>query len=472
MLTLALALAVPASAADMLSQRSATTIEPADDLPPPRRGTVAPADDLPPPRRATVLPADDLPPPAARPRSVPARAFRPTVEFGVDDLLLEGGWLPDAVEADNYSTLRTKAYVKWVPARNWELRAGARVDGMVQEGGLADHDEVLADYTDTYVRYRRGDTRLTLGAQTVVWGRVDEVPLADRVSRVDLTRFLLDELPDRRRAQPAVRWEQTLGEFKLDAVALPVFRAAQLPDLASVWSPVNRTTGEVLGIDPALTQWVRGARVDEDEHGSGGGGVRLTQSAGAYDWGVTVARTRQSVPYYRVDLPAATLTAVHPFNTFAGVDFETVTGPYVWRTELGYTEDVPVTLATTAMDTVAALDWVGALEFFPGGEDTRVNIQLVAHALRTDRPILELKEYYGANGELETAFAQGRWKAGLRFAAAFNVNDVYLSPKLSFVGWEPHEIYLAAHYFHGEARTFGGFHEDHSLVTLGLRSRF
>ena len=469
---------------------AALPVHAADDLPPPRTVAQDALDDLPPPRTTTRKPraaqpestpdgttlqagaADDLPPPSARSRKPATRGFQPVLKAGIDDLLLEAGALPDAREADTYSTLRASAYVLWQPSRNWEFRAGARLDGMTQDGGSAAHDEMLADYGDTYVRYRNGDTRLTLGAQTIIWGRADEIPLADRVSRADLTRFVLDDLPDRRRAQLAARWEQTFGDFKLDAVWLPVFRGAQLPDVASVWSPINRTTSQIIGIDPALTGWVGGARIDEDEHGSGGGAIRLTQTGEPFDFGVTLARTRQSLPYYRVDLPTLSLTAVHPFNTFVGADMERVSGGLTWRMEFGYTDDVPVTLATTAMDRTQSLDWIGALEFFPGGKDTRVNLQLVAHALQTDRSILELKEYYGANGEIETTFAQGRWKAGMRFSGGFNVKDIYLSPKLSYVGWEPHELYIAAHYFDGEERTLGGFHQDHSLISLGLRTRF
>lgn len=479
LLTLSLVLALPAYAADDLPPPRAAE-DALDDLPPPRtapRDAVTADDDLPPPRRTSTRDAavadDDLPPPAARSRSTAARGFRPVLKAGVDDLLLEAGALPDAPEADTYSTLRTSAYVLWQPSRDWEFRAGARLDGMVQDGGAADHDELLADYTDTYVRYRSGDTRLTLGAQTIIWGRADEIPLADRVSRADLTRFVLDELSDRRRAQLAARWEQNFGAYKLDAVWLPVFRGAQLPDVASVWSPVNRTTGQIIGIDPALTApWVGAARVDEDEHGSGGGALRLTKTGEPFDFGVTVARTRQSLPYYQVDISDLTLTAVHPFNNFVGADLELVSGGLTWRTELGYTDNVPVTRPTTAMDTTHSLDWIGAVEFFPGGSDTRVNLQLVAHALQTDASILELKEYYGANGEIETSFGQGRWRAGVRFSGGFNVEDIYLSPKLSYVGWEPHELYVAAHYFDGEARTLGGFHQDHSLITVGLRTRF
>ena len=462
----------------------------ADELPPPRTDVQDAVDDLPPPRTTTRKPrvaapetapteatpqagaSDDLPPPAARSRKVAARGFRPTLKLGVDDLLLEAAALPDAPEADRYSTLRASAYVLWQPSRNWEFRAGARLDGMAQDGGGADHDEILADYADTYVRYRSGDTRLTLGAQTIIWGRADEIPLADRVSRADLTRFMLDDLADRRRAQLAARWEQTFGDYKLDAVWLPVFRGAQLPDVASVWSPVNRSTGQIIGIDPALTGWVHGARIDEDEHGSGGGALRLSRTGAPFDFGVTLARTRQSLPYYRVDLPNLALTAVHPYNTFVGADLELESSGFTWRTELGYTDNVPVTRPTTEMDTTHALDWIGAVEFFPGGGDTRVNLQLVAHALQTGGSILELKEYYGANGEVETSFGRGRWRAGMRFSGGINVRDIYLSPKLSYVGWEPHELYVAAHYFDGEARTLGGFHQDHSLITLGLRTRF
>lgn len=482
---------------------SALTVGAADDLPPPRAGAQDAPDDLPPPRTTSrkprVVPADaapgvvtpgtgsksditapsdtasnDLPPPAKSGRKSATRGFQPSIKAGIDDFLLEFGGVPDAPEADTYSTLRTSAYVLWQPSREWELRVGARLDGMSQEGGSADHRELLADYGDTYVRYRHVDTRLTVGAQTIIWGRADEIPLADRVSRADLTRFVLDDLPDRRRAQLAARWEQSIGDYKLDAVWLPAFRGAQLPDIESVWSPINRTTGKVMGIasSPALAALVGTALIDEDEHGSGGGALRLTKTGEPFDFGITLARTRQSLPYYRVDVPNSKLTAVHPFNTFIGADMEMDAGGYTWRMELGYTGDVPVTLPTTVMDSTHSLDWIGAVEFFPGGKDTRINLQLVAHALQTDRNILEIKEYYGANGEVETTFGQGRWKAGMRFVTGFNVHDVYLSPKLSYVGWEPHELYLSAHYFDGEARTLGGFHEDHSLISVGLRTRF
>jgi hypothetical protein len=412
---------------------------------------------------------------AARPESrAAAPSGRSPWRYGIDSLLLEAGSLPDAPEADRTATLRGTAFVLWQPDRTWELRAGALLYGVTQQGGAADYTDWSADVADTYVRWRSGDTRLTLGAQTVLWGRVDEVPLIDRVSRVDLTRFVLDELPDRRRALFALRWEQTWDEVKLDAVALPAFRGAALPDTRSVWSPVNVTTGEVIGIAPTpqLAALVRSATIGEDDGGSGGAAVRLTRAAESFDAGLTLARTRQSIPYYRVDLAAPSLTAIHPYNNFAGVDVEWVTGGVTWRSELAYTDGVPATLPSTAMTMVDAVEWAGAMEFFPGGEETRVNLQLLARSLRTAQPILELKNYLGLNGEVATSFDQGRWTAGVRFAFGLNVSDRYLAPKIAFVGWEPYELSLAAFVFSGEPRTLGGFHRHHDMIVVGLRTRF
>jgi hypothetical protein len=404
------------------------------------------------------------------------RAPAPALRYGVNELLLEAGALPDAPEADTAATLRASAYVLWQPSRQWEWRAGARFDAAAQRGGEARYSDASADLADTYVRWRSGDTRITLGAQTVVWGRADAVPLVDRVSRTDLTRFLLDDLVERRRAQVAARWEQTWGDFKLDVVALPWFRGAKLPDVESVWSPINRTTGRIIGIAPSapIAALVQAARIEDDESGSGGAGVRLTRTGEPFDAGLTLARTRASVPYFRVgaDPLAPTLTGTHPLQNFAGVDAEWVTGDLTWRTEFGYTSDVPATRPSAQMVMTDAVEWIGGVEFFPGGKDTRVTLQLLARSLRTGAEVLELKHYVGTNGEVESTFAQGRWKVALRFAGGLNVRDLYLGPRISFLGWEPHEIYLAGHFFSGEARTLGGFHREHDMIALGLRTRF
>lgn len=408
------------------------------------------------------------------PRSV--RAFRPVLKAGVDDVLAEAGAFSQAPQADVASTLRLSPYVLWQPAREWEFRAGLRLEGESQAGGAADYTRWRGEVADTFVRYRSGDARLTAGAQTILWGRVDEVSLLDRVSRVDLTRFAIDRLPERRRAQFALRWEQTIGDYKLDAVLLPTaFQGAELPDTRSVWSPVNRVTGRIIGVapNPALAPLLQAAPLDQVDGGAGGWGVRLTRSGVApVDLGLTLARTRQSLPIFRLQPAPLRLMAEHPYAAFAGVDLEWVTGSLTWRSELGYTDNQTVTTATGAPLKTQAFDWVGALEFFPGGKDIRVSLQLLAHRLKTDEAILELKEYYGVSGEIEAPLDQGRWKVSTRFFSGLNVHDVYLAPRLSFLAWEPHEIYLTARYFAGADRALAGFHRDHGQVAIGIKSRF
>lgn len=418
---------------------------------------------------------DAAAPRAAR-RPVGERAQRPTWRFGIDDVLVEAGRLSnDAPEARTLLALRGTPYAVWQPNRGWEVRAGVLLEADTQSGGLLDYDRTRADLADTYVRYRSGGMRLTAGAQTIVWGRVDALPVIDRVSRVDLTRFILDDLPQRRRAQWALRWEQNFGDdLKLDAVLLPDFRPARLPDERSVWHPVNQLTGRILGIapDPALAALVRNAELRRDDSGAGGAAVRLTRTGDAWDWGVTLARTRQSLPYYRLEPAGPALVATHPYGNFVGVDGETTAFGATWRAEVGYTDGVLATRPGGQPVDTAALEAVAGVEFFPGGKNTRVTLQLAARSLRADGPLLELKEYVGVNGEVESTFGQGRWRASLRFMSGLNVRDLYLAPELAYLGWEPHELYVAARHFDGESRSLGGFHRDHGMLAVGLRTRF
>jgi hypothetical protein len=397
------------------------------------------------------------------------------VRFGLDAAQVEADLFLRGAAPDHSLWLRVDPNVQWQPQRGLELRAGVRLDAY-RQSGRPEFADTEVEPADTYVRWRQGSARFTVGAQTMIWGRVDELPLIDRVSRVDLARGPLDRLEDRRLANWALRWEQNWGDIKSDLIVLPHTLGARLPDARSAWSPVNQASGEVLGIaaPPALQAFVRGADVREDGHGAGGAAWRLTRTGvPPLDFGVTFGRVRQPLPYYRTDFLAQTLTATYPWQTFGGVDAEWVAGGLTWRTELVATDGVPATALDGRMLTGRSLEWAGGMEWFPGGGETRLNLQLVARHLNgVDERTLELKRYVGVNGELATTLGQGRWKLSARFASGLDVHDVYLSPKLSYVGWEPHEFYIAAHYFAGAPRTVGGFYRDNDLIAVGVKTRF
>ena len=350
---------------------------------------------------------------------------------------------------------------------SWEFALGARFDAYAQSG-TPGFSRAQLDYTENYLRWRSEDMRITVGTQSVLWGRVDEISPIDRLSRADFSRIILDKLPERRRAVPAVRLEHFAGNAKIDAVWLPVFDAAVMPHGNSDWSPVDTVNGRILGI--GVVPGITGAQVSEDEHGSGGAGVRFTRSGSKFDYGFSLQRVRQSQPYYRVE--PGLLTGVHPFSWVGGGELEMQKAGATWRMEAAWSSDVPVTSSAFQYRTERAFDWVMGTEFFPGDGETRATLQLAGHKTFANTPILDRREFYNFNGELEHAFALGRWRANLRFSDGLDKHDLYLNPKLSYLGIDRHEIFVAAHLFSGASQTLGGYYKQSDLIVLGWQAKF
>lgn len=390
-------------------------------------------------------------------------------KVGVDEVRVSAGGFVDDPAPD--SVLNAHAAVSATKkSGDWEFALGARVDGQAQ-GGSPDYSRVKLDYAENYVSWRGDDKRITVGAQNVLWGRVDEISPIDRMSRVDLTRLILDKQPQRRRAIPAVRLEQFMGDYKLDAVWLPVFDSAVLPHADSAWHPVDLSGSRILGIG-ATPISITGFDVRDEEHGSGGAGIRLTRAGSEIDYGLSVQRVRQSLPYYQ--LGAGVLTGIHPYSWVVGGELETQKAGATWRMEMAWSSDVPVTMASPLGQLGFETGWdvvIGA-EFFPGDAETRVTLQLAGHKTTADMSILDRDEIYAMTGEVEHPFSQGRWRFNLRFATGLNEHDVYINPKLTFLGIDQHEFYLAGHVFSGAEKTLGGFYKDKDLIELGWRARF
>ncbi len=411
----------------------------------------------------------------------------------VDQLWLEAGHLTRSSQGVNDSDyLHAAASARWRPNEHWEYRVAGRVDGCLQTG-TPECSEAKLDYGDTYVRYRSDRLRVTAGAQTVIWGRVDEIPPTDRLSVRDASRFMLDGLQDRRRAAPALRVETFHQGYKLDLLWLPDFRAAELPNRNSIWYPVDRQHGRFIGVpsSPLLAPMIQGGTFGEDDGGQGGYGLRVSRTGRGLDYALTVQRARQSLPYYQMNetarttllatmnpataLAAAsgdTFVARHPWTWVAGGDLAFEAKGVTWRAELAYLSDVPVTTTDLRMVTVKALDWVAGAEFYPGDANARVNLQLAGHHLLQTPDIIDRTHIYSFNGSVEDVFAYNRWRAKLRFSFGLDKRDVYLNPELAYIGWEPNEFYVGAHYFDGADGTPGGFHRHHSLIVAGWRARF
>ena len=410
----------------------------------------------------------------AQPSKGAPKASGNGLRIGLSPLMVEVASLSHHPHTNSTTTLRSQWFATMKASASIDWRASIRADVQTQQGDSKDINATEVRLGETYVRWRFGEDRLTVGLQTVTWGRVDGSPLIDRVSRVDLRRFVLDDLKDRRLAQPSIRWEHEWGDLKTDFVWLAGFQSTLMPVDGSVWHPVNRENSQILGIAPltGMASYFATAPLSTVDHSSGGAAVRITHAGDPFDWGLTFGKVRQPLPYFQLDIGAGRIMSSQPYNRFLAVDFEISGKSTIWRGELSYTRDVPMTSLAGQMLHASSVELAGGVEFFPGGRDTRVNLQLLARSVRVGRDTYELTQYSSINGEIETNFQQGQWRAALRFASALNIRDTYFSPRLTYTAWEPHELYVAAHIFSGEPQGFGGFMRNSDSLTVGLRTRF
>ncbi|HEY0675603.1 MAG TPA: SPOR domain-containing protein, partial [Immundisolibacter sp.] len=367
-----------------------------------------------PPASMVLALGDDAPPPGL----APAGAGPSAVAWQVNRLQAEtAAFTGDDRLARHAQFLHATGGMVWQPSAATQLRLSARGDAFWQQG-WRDYDEAQLDYDEVYLRHRWSGLRLTAGAQRVAWGRVDEIAPTDRLSVVDLTRMVLDRLPERRRTVPALRAEWFGMPGKLDLVWIPAFRPAELPDDDSAWHPVNRRDGRFFGLPRSELQGalIKAGRFDDDGSGSGGGGLRYSQELSGFDYALSAQRVRHSTPYYELDervrealtvgssVPAAvalapdTFVGRHPYTWALGGDAGFTTGRTTWRVEAAWLSAVPVTDSAGALDTVDAVNAVAGAEFYPGDRDLRVNLQVGANILLGPASMLDRRRRYFTNG--------------------------------------------------------------------------
>ena len=395
--------------------------------------------------------------------------------FSIDRLWAEYAAFPDDDSAaDGQTYLSGSASLNWNFEDNWEFMLSARIDGYYQHG-TSDAEDLKVDYGESWIRYNKDQLRLTLGAQQILWGRIDELPPTDRLSTQDLSRFILDEMADRRRASLAMRFEYFIGNNKLDVFALPRFRQAELPEKDSIWFPINQQKGLIIGLEPTPLSKaiIRNSKVLLDEPDSEGGfGVRFTGITPLFDYGLTAQKGRPTTPYFAYDPARNVLESVYPRTWILGGDvgFEALGGTL--RLEAAWLSDTPFTEINGTFSTTESLNWGVGLELVPGDGDARLNLQVTGANLLDTGPVLDREEIYAFNGTFDLPFANDKWRLNVRFYTGINEHDVYLNPELSYRPRNAYSIYLAGHYFDGSKETPGGFHQRNSAITVGWRGYF
>ncbi len=398
-------------------------------------------------------------------------------DWGASFSLEQDLFTRDAQDASSASYIHADAYLENTINHDWGFRIAARLDGYYQQGNKATrYSQLDADYGDTFLRYRDDNFRITLGTQTIRWGRVDNLGPLDNMATVDLSRGVLLKWGENYRSSAAIRIESYVSQGKFDFVYLPSFREAQLSEKQDVWYPINQNTGRMLGFksSPAMQALIQNADIDDDIDGEGGMGLRYSTKLNDFDVAMTVQRVRLSMPYYRLEQTAGQFTfkEEHERNWIIGADAAFDWKAVTWRMEAGWFSDLPATTTMLEYKTYNGFQWAGSAEFYPGDADTRVNLQLSGRHLNEREKILDLDNTIALSGEIESLFANERWKLSTRFNIGLTHEDYLLAPEIAFLGWEPFEVYSAFHYLDGAEQTIGGFYKDNAMLSFGVRGKY
>ena len=258
---------------------------------------------------------------------------------------------------------------------------------------------------------------------------------------------MMDDLADRRRANPALRIEWRRASQRLDFVYLPTFREAELSGRESIWYPLDAATGAIAGLPlpDAARNLLAGARVDNDIDGDEGFGLRYTRTGSRWDLALTAQRVHNPEPYFTLGrMPTATapatLRAVYPRTTVLGGDIATALGAWTLRAEAAWLSDSAYTRRSDfQLQTAEEVNWVLGAEVFPGDGDTRLTTQLSGRHLRDTDDAIDFTDVVTVFGELETPFTAAGlpWRAQLRYSVRLDEDGTYLNPEVTFTGWEP-----------------------------------
>jgi hypothetical protein len=251
---------------------------------------------------------------------------------------------------------------------HWRFNLAAHADGLVADrndasgtttAATAGPLDIFAEYVTSRVEVRAGASRLT-------WGRLDELQPTDVVNPIDLTRFLLEGRSEARLAVGLVRTRLFVSSSTtLEAVVVPFFRASTFDQLDEETSPFNLLNGAG-GIEsggsaarnPPDAARDRATRLEPEAAWENvQGGVRLTSTIGAFDWGMSAYRGFRTFAIVSVGGPpvdagglpagpgsnsaAGSYSVIESFPRFTmiGGDFETVRGEWGVRGEVAVFAD-------------------------------------------------------------------------------------------------------------------------------------
>jgi hypothetical protein len=179
---------------------------------------------------------------------------------------------------------------------------------------------------ELYVQYTGASFDFRIGKQQVIWGKSDAVFITDLVSPKDLSRFLVPDFVELRRAVTGVRVNGYAGNHNLDLVWLPLFSPTISPAALSIWAPA---------LPYPVTPTITPAVLPDLSLENGEYFVRYSYMGSAFDLSLMGGWFWNDTPAYTVTAPPPGLALQGEYYQSAafGYGVAATIGPLVLRSE-------------------------------------------------------------------------------------------------------------------------------------------
>ena len=260
--------------------------------------------------------------PRAAGRGRPCRPRRRRVPTG-NVSVLRGS--PAEPRGDGDAGARCSRKRSSTPARTCDSSHPGFVEGLVADRGGQVNDAIVEPRSCSSSSERERGSALAVGMGRVVWGRLDELQPTDVVNPLDVSRFFFEGRSEARLSVPLIRATIHAGEkASIDGIYVPWFRRGRFDRLDEPTSPFN-----IAPLIPFVDE--RPARTAAN----GQGGVarqRHERTSGLVGVGLPRVPAVRGVFGVRA---RSNWSAIYPRFTMIGGDFETVSGAWAIRGEVG-----------------------------------------------------------------------------------------------------------------------------------------
>ncbi|MCB0364636.1 MAG: hypothetical protein H6624_06415 [Bdellovibrionaceae bacterium] len=373
----------------------------------------------------------------------------------------------------------------------FEFRLGGHYDVDAIEGSEENYQ--YADLAGSVFQYKDRNSSLSAGVEKIQWGRLEENSTLLRLGRIDWRRGPAQPYEFLKRGDPLLRYQRFLGNWSLDVVAIP---RAKLPIVAKadqLWSIVDRYNGRALGLskEPILSQLIQLGSISEEHPDKPASGILLERVGESLDIGFYLVHAPRLIPLVipnkevlaRIALgqppslaiastKGSTFVEKSPQSTMVALDGSAEMLGGVWMFEVSHDPSYPVLNTSLEVIERSRLAWRLGLELSDLPWLGQLALRLSGDKVRVSEPITELNEFYDLGVRWWKRYSADKWELSMRSLVALGRHNLYISPQIQYLGWEPQVISLEYHYFSGAERELGGFYNKKDVISLSLRSSF